>query len=130
MRIENKDQITFTGYKSPLKTAFKKGLLPTVKRGIYGKKITPNTVSVEHITPISKGGKNVISNTFLADKYENSRRGNKPIDNYITKENLVLYLVQFMGVKNKYIDGDKYIKIMLRRFKYLFKDEIKTGRGF
>lgn len=130
MRIERKDQITFTGYKSPLKTAFKKGLLPTVKRGIYGKKLKPDTVSVEHITPISKGGKNVLSNTFLADKYENSRRGNKPIDNYITKDNLVSYLVQFIGVKNKYIDGDKYIDIMIKRFKYLFKDEIKTGRGF
>ena len=130
MRIENKNQITFTGYNSPLKTAFKKGLLPTVKRGIYGKKLKPETVSVEHITPISKGGKNVISNTFLADKYENSRRGNRPIDEYITKQNLVDYLVQFIGVKNKYIDGDTYINIMLRRFKYMFKDEIKTGREF
>lgn len=105
----------FRGYSSPLKTAFKKGLLPTVKIGIYGKKITPETVSVEHIVPHSLGGKTTLDNLFLADKFENSKRGVKPIEEVITRKNLFDYLMQFIGVKNRYIDGNEYIKGILRR---------------
>lgn len=103
------------GYSSPLKTAFKKGLLPTVKFGIYGKKITPETVSLEHIVPHSLGGKTTLDNLFLADKFENSKRGVKPIEEVITRKNLFDYLEQFIDVKNKYIDGNKYIKGILKR---------------
>lgn len=108
------------GYSHPIKTAYKKGLLPTVKKGIYGKKLTPKTVSLEHITPHSLGGKTVEENLFLADKFENSRRGVKPIEEFITKKSLLEYLEQFIDVKNKYIDGNRYIKKILKRFEYLF----------
>ena len=113
--------ITF-GYSSPLKTAWKKGLLPTVKYGIYGNKLTKKTVTLEHITPHSKGGKTVLDNLFLADRAANSRRGVKPIQEVITTEQLIRYLVQFIGVKNYYIDGQKYIEGILKRFGFDIKN--------
>lgn len=119
MKTNNIDCTVF-GYSHPLKTAYLKGLLPTVKRGIYGKKLTKKTVSLEHITPKSQGGKLTWDNLFLADRFENSKRGVEPIENYITKYSLIKYLAQFIGIKNKYIDGDAYIDAIIDRFKYLF----------
>lgn len=121
MRTDNISEVSF-GYHHPLKTAYLKGLLPTVKYGIYGKKLSKKTVSLEHITPASQGGKTTYDNLFLADKFENSKRGVEPIENFVTKKNLLRYLCQFMGIKNKYIDGDKYISEILPRFKYLFSN--------
>ncbi len=53
--IQPKPQPSF-GYKHPLKTLYKKGQLP-IKRGFYGEIITPKTVSLKHLKPISQGGK-------------------------------------------------------------------------
>ena len=39
-------------YHHPLKTEWLKGKLPTVKYGIYGKELTPKTVSIEHNIPV------------------------------------------------------------------------------
>lgn len=84
----------------------------------YGNKLTKKTVSLEHIIPHSQGGKTELSNLFLADRAANSRRGIKPIQEVITTEQLINYLVQFIGVKNFYIDGQKYIEGILKRFGY------------
>lgn len=112
---EPKPQPTF-GYSHPLKTAFKKGLLPTVKKGIYGIEINNKNVSLEHGDAFSKGGKTESSNLFLADKYMNSKRGNKPIELFVTKKMLKEYLKQFADVVNKYIDGNEYARSIWKRF--------------
>lgn len=107
-------------YNHPLKTAYKKGLLKDVQYGLYGKKLTKDTVSLEHITPKSQGGKLTFDNLALADKFENSKRGVKPINECVTKEMWIKYLRQFINVKNKFVDGVEYIKGICK------KQNIKT----
>jgi hypothetical protein len=107
-------------YSHPLKTAYKKGLMPDVKYGIYGKRLTPQTVSLEHITPKSQGGKLTFDNLALADRVENNKRATKPINECVTKEMWIKYLRQFINVKNKFVDGIKYIKGICK------KQNIKT----
>lgn len=75
-------------YNNILKTLYKKGKLPTVKYDIYGKELTKNTVSLEHIVPHSKGGPIKTSNLALADKYENNKRGDLPIMGFTTIKNI------------------------------------------
>ena len=81
-------------------------------------RIKPNELSLEHIIPHSQGGKTELSNLLLADRLANSRRGVRPIQEVITTEQLINYLVQFIGIKNFYIDGQKYIEGILKRFGY------------
>ena len=97
-------------YNHPLKTAYKKGLMPEVTRGLYDTKLTKDTVSLEHITPKSQGGRLTFDNLALADKFENSKRGTRPINECVTKEMWIKYLKQFVNVKNKFVDGIEYIK--------------------
>lgn len=99
------------GYSSPLKTLYKKGDLP-IKYGFYGDKLTPKTVTLEHLKPHSKGGKTVLSNLVLATKENNNRRGNKPLGLFIVWEYVERYLSQFVGLKVKGFDGDLYIKMI------------------
>ena len=49
-------------YRSILKTEWLKGKMPTVKYGIYGGKLKPYNVTLEHIIPYSKGGETTIDN--------------------------------------------------------------------
>ena len=57
MKIKpNTDSVKF-GHHHRLKTLWLRGKLPTVKFGVYGDKLTKQTVSLEHFIPISKGGK-------------------------------------------------------------------------
>lgn len=111
MRIQ---AVSFGSYRSPLKAAWKKGLLPTVKRGIYGKELTLDNISLEHIIPHSKGGKTILDNLFLADSLENARRGVKPIADVITKKQLADYLEQFKDIKVKKFNGNDYIMRILK----------------
>lgn len=112
----NKDSITF-GYHHPLKTAWKKGLLPTVTHGFYGEPLTNKNVSLEHLIPRSQGGHSNWANLVLADRQKNWERGVIPIDEVTTVGMLRKYLLQFKDVKNKYIDGNKYIKAIRETFK-------------
>ena len=111
--------VSFTGYNSPLKTAWKKGLLPTVKKGIYGKELTMKNISLEHIVPHSQGGKTSLDNLFLADAYENSKRGTKPIADFISYKQLHEYLDQFINVKVHDFNGNDYIRRILRSIEKL-----------
>ena len=45
-----------------------------------GKKLKPAEMSVEHVVPVSKGGKTEWTNVALADKSVNNRRGNQPLE--------------------------------------------------
>lgn len=107
------------GYKSILKTEWKAGNLPTVKKDVYGEIL--ERASVEHIIPVGQGGVKSLCNIGLANEAMNNLRGSKPILQFTTKENLVNWFTQFVGVKTKRFDGDKYIK---NATKYLAKNGI------
>lgn len=45
-----------------------------------GKKLKPSEMSIEHVTPLSKNGKNIWENVALAHRDINSKRGNKDLE--------------------------------------------------
>ena len=89
------------GYSHALKTAWKKGQIPQVKYGFYGEKLTKKNVSLEHLKPISKGGK------------INNARGDKPLEDYLNLKAMGEYLEQFKNIKIKGFDGNRYIAMIL-----------------
>ena len=113
-------QVTF-GYSHPLKTAWKKGQLPQVKYGFYGERLTKKTVSLEHLKPISKGGKTEWKNLVLADKEINHARGDQPLQNFIKLDKMAKYLEQFINIKVGDFDGNKYIAMILETVGGLIK---------
>ena len=98
------------GYSNKLKTLWKKGELQTVTKGIYGGLLTKENISLEHLKPHSLGGKTKLYNLALATVENNQKRSNKPLEDFLTKENLNNYLKQFKGIKLKKFNGDKYIE--------------------
>lgn len=109
------NNLTFK-YSHPLKTAYRKGLLPKDLKGLYKVKLTQKNVSLEHGVPASLGGPTTYDNLFLADKVKNRERGTKPLLEVVTKEDIAEYLSQFIDIKNRFIDGIKYIKGICSRF--------------
>lgn len=118
MRITKTDKVSF-GYSNVLKTQYLKGNLKTVKYGFYGDKLTKKTVTLEHLRPKSKGGKSELENFVLASKYRNQLRGNKDLFLFADKENIMRYLLQFVGVKAENFNGDNYIMMILKTLKKL-----------
>lgn len=114
MRVSSVQSNVAFGYSHPLKTLFLKGKFPTVKYGLYGDLLTKDNVSLEHLLPRSKGGKSVLENYALASKRNNQLRGNDDISKYLTKENLEQYINQWVGIKLKNFDGNKYIAGFLK----------------
>lgn len=118
MIIQRTDNISF-GYSNVLKTQWLKGNLKSVKYGFYGDKLTKKTVTLEHLKPKSKGGKSELENFVLASKYRNQLRSNNDIREYIDKENVLRYLLQFVGIKAENFNGDNYIKMIITTLKKL-----------
>ena len=113
MRIEpTKPQPTF-GYSHYLKTMYKKGKLPQVKKGFYGETLNAKNVSLEHLNPISKGGKTELSNLVLAHKDINNKRSDKPLAEFLNLKAMSAYLEQFKNIKIGKFDGNKYIAMIL-----------------
>ena len=102
-------QITFA-QNHPLKTHWLKGHLPSVRYGIYGGELTPDTVTVEHLVPRSKGGHTTYNNIALATKLNNNRRSSHPLKNYLTQAQADEYLEQFKGIEIEDFSGDRYIR--------------------
>ena len=102
--------LSFKGYVHPLKTLFKKGLFPSVTKGLYGGTITPSTVSLEHLKPHSSGGRTIYRNLALAEKFRNSVRGNRPLADFLSWEMLENYLQQFNFRIKGLFDGFAYQK--------------------
>ena len=109
-----KPQPTF-GYSHYLKTMWKKGQLPQVKRGFYGDTLTLRNVSLEHLHPKSKGGKTELDNLVLASNRLNNARGDKPLIQFIDLKAMARYLDQFRNIKVKGFDGNNYIAMILNK---------------
>ena len=116
--IAQPNPISF-GYKSILKTLYKKGELPEVVKDIYGKVLTPETVTIEHIIPKSKKGASNLTNYALANARDNMSRSSDDLLKHTTVENIKEYFEQFIGVKRQGFDGDKYIKNAKKTLKKL-----------
>lgn len=101
-------QVTFSGYRHPLKDLFKEGKMPTVKRGLYGGKLTLGNVSLEHLKPHSKGGKTTWRNLALAERGRNTARGSNPLADFLSWEMLEKYLSQFNFRIGTLFDGFIY----------------------
>ena len=108
------------GYSSVLKSEWRKGKLPSVVKDVYGQILEDATI--EHFIPKSLGGKSNICNYGLANKLANEARGNKPLMEFTTKENLIAWFMQLVDVKTDKFDGNEYIK---NATKYLAKNGIK-----
>lgn len=108
-----KKQITF---KSQIKTLFKKGKLKGVKYGIYGDILDIKNVTDEHVFPKSWGGANTEDNIALASKAKNNLRGNKPLSQFLTAENLKQYIDQFwtINLPEYGFKGKTYIENLLK----------------
>lgn len=104
------------GSNSLLKRLFKKGKLPEVEYGLYGGRLTQENATDEHIVPRSLGGKNDEGNIALATKSNNSARGNRPLKDYLTNENLKRYTDQFKDINlpQYNFSGKRYIKRLLQ----------------
>lgn len=115
-RKEDNSGVSF-GHSNQLKTLWKKGKLPTVEFDVVGKRLTKKNVTLDHIIPKSKGGKNVTENYMLATKEFNHMRGNDPLKNFLGSQNLIKYLNQFINVRVDHFIGNKYIKDVLATLK-------------
>ena len=103
-------------YHHPLKTQWLKGNMPTVKYGLYGERLTPKTVSLEHLTPVSQGGKTTLGNLALADKKKNNDRGTEFIGKFLTIEMVKNYCRQFKDINLPDFNGNEYIRLMKKYF--------------
>lgn len=117
-KSQKKRSILF-GKKAGIRDLFMNDLLPSVKLDIYGIPLSKSTCTREHIIPKSLGGSSANKNIALADKFLNNKRGNAPLNQFTTLENVVTYLLQFVGIKVKKgnFNGDTYIKELLPSLK-------------
>lgn len=126
MGIEPVNSISF-GYNHPIKKAFDKGLLGKDFKGLYGIKLTSKNRTIEHIIPHSLGGGLDWGNTALADKHMNSKRGVKPIEEFVTFQMWKDYLQQFIDIKNQFIDGMMYIKAICKARGFKLEEILKKN---
>ena len=101
-------QLNFEGYRHPLKDLYKEGKMPSVKRGLYGGKLTMGNVSLEHLKPHSQGGKTTWRNLALAERRKNTARGSNPLADFLSWEMLEAYLSQFNFRIGTLFDGFLY----------------------
>lgn len=119
MPVDNYPQsISFGSYQSPLKTLYKKGKMPKVVKGIYGDVLDTANASLEHLRPVSKGGKTDLANLALASKNKNAARGNQPLKNVLDWEMVEEYLSQF-DFKIKGFNGPTYQALIRKTCKKL-----------
>ncbi|MCM1338965.1 MAG: HNH endonuclease [Muribaculaceae bacterium] len=101
------------GYSHQIKTLYKKGQFPQVRWGIYGERLTQKNVTLEHLHPISQGGKTELGNLALTSREMNNKRGDKPLRDFLNLTTMAKYLEQFKNLKVKGFDGNEYIKKIL-----------------
>jgi len=104
-------QVSFKGYSSPIKTMWKRGELPNVTRGLYGDILTIRNLSIEHLKPVSQGGRSELGNEALASVYMNNLRGVRPLKEFVTKKMAWDYIGEFINDKRgiiQYYVGELY----------------------
>ena len=107
--------IPFEGYNFKLKKLFRQGKLPKDLVDLGGNKITQRNLSGDHGLAKSKGGKTTDDNMILATKYFNSLRGNRPLKEVVTMENLIKWVNQYLKLgKTKDFDFVKYVQDILQ----------------
>ena len=114
-------QPTFGGYNFKLKKLFKQGKLPKDLVDLGGNKITQKNLSGDHGLAKSKGGKTTDDNMILATKYFNSLRGNRPLKEVVTMENLIKWVNQY--IKLKPFDGFDFVKYVQDILQIIAKGE-------
>jgi len=50
---------------------------------LSGRELTPETASLDHILPLSRGGKHDISNVWIVDHHINSAKGTKTVEEFV-----------------------------------------------
>ena len=109
------------GVSHAIKTHWLRGDFPSVTKGLYGGRLTPDNISLEHIQPKSKGGRTELYNLALATKYQNNKRSSRPLKECLTQEQADEYLSQFKGIQLDDFNGDKYARILGKKLKQLLK---------
>lgn len=107
--------ISFGGYNFKLKKMYRQGKLPKDLVDIGGNRITQDNLSGDHAIPRSKGGKNTDSNMMLATKQFNNMRGNRPLREVVSMDNLIKWVNQYVNLEE--IDGfnfQKYVRDILK----------------
>lgn len=108
---------TFQGYDFKLKRLYRQGKLPKDLIDMGGNRLTQRNLSGDHAIPKSLGGKNTDSNMILATRQFNSMRGNKPLKEVVTKENLARWVSQYLALgKIEGFDFVKYVRDILKNF--------------
>lgn len=116
-----KPKPTFGGYNFKLKTLYRQGKLPKDLVDLGGNKITQKNLSGDHALAKSKGGKNSKDNMVLATKQFNSMRGNRPLKEVVTMENLVKWANQYLKLKP--IDGFDFVQYVQNILAIIAKGE-------
>lgn len=114
MQVNN--NISFGAYHSVLKTLWKQGQLPTVRRGFYGDTLTLNNISLEHLAPHAHSRRSDLNNLVLASASNNRHRDSTPLWKIIDMDKALDYLEQFRDVHiaGRFHGGD-YIRMIKRR---------------
>ena len=119
MEIKNISNINFNGYNFKLKKLYRQGKLPKDLIDMGGNKLTQKNLSGDHGIPRSLGGRNTDSNMILATKQFNNMRGNRPLKEVVTIENLTRWANQYLKLGT--IDGFDFVKYVQNIFKIFEK---------
>ncbi|MCR4880350.1 MAG: hypothetical protein K6A44_00130 [bacterium] len=114
--MEIESNTSFGSHHSILKTLWKQGQLPTVRRGFYGGFLTQGNVTLEHISLFSRTHRSSLDNVVLATATKNHDRGSRPLWKIIDIDTAKAYLAQFrdVHVTGKF-DGNMYIRLITRK---------------
>ena len=108
------------GYKSRLKSEWKKGNIPQLIHDFYdGSLLNKDTVTLEHLQPHSKGGKTTLSNLVLTSFQNNMKRSNRDIRDYINLDAAKQYIEEAKQINCKGINGANYAKAIINKLRSL-----------
>ena len=114
--------IPFNGYNFKLKKMYREGKLPKDLVDLGGNRITQKNMSGDHAIPKSKGGKTTDANMILATKQFNSLRGNRPLKEVTTIENLIKWVNQYLELDT--VDGFDFRRYVQNILKILGEDSV------
>ena len=114
--VDYQTQMTWkVGKKATRRLGDRQGKLPKDLVDLGGNRLTQKNLSGDHGVPRSKGGKTVDSNMLLATKQFNSLRGDRPLKEVTTMENLIKWTRQYLALdKIEGFDFKKYVLDILK----------------